>query len=222
MTGKFLEVGHLCAALRRRLQQPALAAAGGAADDLEAQPERKHFEAVDDLPAVILVAAFELLRDSLWGPKKFYRAARFDTAGATITLASGALDPVSGKSYHQLAMAGRSLHRSQEMGQIQGLGASVTRLALIESAGGGDQTPARQGDLFAGIDTTLGPGLARYVALVDSARAALTPRDPARIVPLLTGALAEMRRSGAADIRAAKEPLLEEAIANAAGVVVAA
>ena len=169
---------------------------------------------------VLARAAFELLRDSLWGPKKFYRAARFDTAGATITLASGALDPVSGKSYHQLAMAGRSLHRSQEMGQIQGLGASVTRLALIESAGGGDQTPARQGDLFAGIDTTLGPGLARYVALVDSARAALTPRDPARIVPLLTGALAEMRRSGAADIRAAKEPLLEEAIANAAGVVV--
>ncbi len=169
---------------------------------------------------VLARAAFELLRDSLWGPKRFYRAARFDTAGATVTLASGALDPVSGKSYHQLAMAGRSLHRSQEMGQIQGLGASVTRLALIETAGA--QRPDAQDaneDLFDGIDTTLGPGLARYVALVDSARAALTPRDPARILPFLTSALAELRRNGAPDVRAAKEPLLEEAIANAAGVV---
>jgi len=169
---------------------------------------------------VLAREAFELLRDSLWGPKTFYRAARFDTAGATITLASGALDPVSGKSYHQLAMAGRSLHRSQEMGQIQGLGASVTRLALVETTGTGDQTPRRQGDLFAGIDTTLGPGLARYVALVDSARALLTPRDPSRILPHLAGALDELRRNAPADVRAAKEPLLSEAIANAAGVVV--
>jgi LmbE family N-acetylglucosaminyl deacetylase len=169
---------------------------------------------------VLARAAFELLRDSLWGPKRLYRAARFDTAGATVTLTSGALDPVSGKSYHQLAMAGRSLHRSQEMGQIQGLGASVTRLALIETAGPGAQGHRGTEDLFEGIDTTLGPGLARYVALVDSARATLAPRDPARILPLLTGALAELRRNGPDDVRAAKEPLLGEAIANAAGVVV--
>lgn len=165
-------------------------------------------------------AAFELLRDSVWGPKAFYRAARFDTAGTTIALASGALDPVSGKSYHQLAMAGRSLHRSQEMGQIQGLGASLTRLALEETAGDRSQTPRSRGDLFAGIDTTLGPTLARYVTLVDSARALLVPRDPSRIVPLLVSALDELRRNAPADVRAAKEPLLAEAIANAAGVVV--
>jgi len=169
---------------------------------------------------VLARQAFELLRDSVWGPKRFFRAARFDTAGTTVTLASGALDPVSGKSYHQLAMAGRSLHRSQEMGQIQGLGASLTRLALVATAGTGAQGSSGPGDLFDGIDTTLGPALARYTALVDSARALLTPRDAARIVPLLTGALDELRRNAPPEIRAAKEPFLEEAIASAAGVVV--
>ena len=192
---------------------------------------------------------FTLLRDSAWGPRKLYRAARFDTTGASITLASGTLDPVTGKSYHQLAMAGRSLHRSQDMGQIQGLGASVTRLALVETAGTGAQghggtggradertsAPAygRTGapsassgrdELFAGVDTSLAPGLARYAALVDSARALLTPRDPSRVLHYLTDAMAELRRApvtaAAAAFRAAKEPLLAEAIASAAGVVV--
>ena len=168
---------------------------------------------------VLARAAFDLLRDSLWGPQKLYRSARFDTAGGAVTLPSGTLDPVTGKSYHQLAMAGRSLHRSQEMGQIQGLGASVTRLALVETARTGAPTDRRTDDLFAGVDTALAPGLARYAALVDSARAALTPAAPARVVPSLVAALAELRRAAPADFRAAKEPLLEEAIANAAAVV---
>jgi len=193
---------------------------------------------------VLANAAFALLRDSAWGPRKLYRAARFDTAGTSITLASGALDPVTGKSYHQLAMVGRSLHRSQDMGQIQGLGASVTRLALVEAALTGVPAHRRTGaptssgsrdELFAGVDTTLGPGLVRYAASIDSARAALTPRDPSRVLRYLTAAMAELRRAGtaaampgaappsaatASAFRAAKEPLLAEAIAAAAGVVV--
>src|SRR5438876_473796 len=51
--------------------------------------------------------AFEVLKDSSWGPVKLYRTARFDTAGTTLLLQGGALDPVAGQSYHQLAMAGR-------------------------------------------------------------------------------------------------------------------
>ena len=206
---------------------------------------------------VLANAAFALLRDSAWGPRKLYRAARFDTAGATITLASGTLDPVTGKSYHQLAMAGRSLHRSQDMGQIQGLGASLTRLALVAGrapAHRGTDVPAHRGtdapahrrtgappssggrdELFAGVDTSLAPGLARYAALIDSARSLLNPRDPARVLPYLLAAMAELRRAvpvvaspavaalaaaTASAFRAAKEPLLAEAIVAAAGVVV--
>ncbi len=174
-------------------------------------------------------AAFDLLRDSAWGPTRFYRSARFDTAGTTVTLATGSLDPVAGQSYHQLAMAGRSLHRSQDMGMIQGLGPSVTRLALVDETRRTDAPTHRRtgaegstqgAGLFAGVDTSLAPGLERYGVLIDSARTLLSPRDPARVLPLLTAAMTELRRAAPAAFRAAKEPILAEAIAAAAGIVV--
>jgi LmbE family N-acetylglucosaminyl deacetylase len=163
---------------------------------------------------VVARAAFDALRDSTWGPKKFFVMVRADTAAPTVVVATGALDPVSGKSYHQLAMAARSLNRSQEMGRLQDIGSSQTRLGLVEDLTGGGR-----GGLFAGVDTALAPELARYQALIDSARALLGPDHPARIVPLLAAALVELRRAGPAAFRAAKEPALEEALANAAGVV---
>jgi len=163
---------------------------------------------------VVAREAFDLLRDSTWGPRKLYREGRFDTTGTSVTLNSGALDPEAGESYHQLAMASRSMHRSQEMGRLQDIGASTSRLALLE-----DLTGAGGASLFAGIDTALAPSLARYAALVDSARELLTPRNSARIVPLLAAALTELRASAPPAFRAAKEAVLEEALASAAGVV---
>ena len=97
---------------------------------------------------VVAREAFDQLRDSTWGPRKLYRTARFDTSGSTVVLASGALDPAAGQSYHQLAMASRSSHRSQEMGRLQDIGASTSRLALVE-----DFTGAGGGGVFAGTDT---------------------------------------------------------------------
>ena len=158
--------------------------------------------------------AFDLLRDSTWGPRKLYRSTRFDTAGTTVRLESGVLDPDAGQSYHQLAMAARSLHRSQDMGRLQDLGPSVTRLMLVE-----DLTGRGAGGVFAGVDTALAPPLARYATLIDSARTTLTPSAPGRIVPLLAAALGELRRYAPPAFRAAKEPVLEEALATAAGVV---
>ncbi len=115
-----------------------------------------------------------------WSPAKLYRNARFDTTGTNLRLDSGALDEVVGQTYHQIAMRGRSLHRSQDMGQLQGMGASESRLVLWV-----DRTGAGQGGLFAGVDTVLGPlagrqggsgsdgapfaaALERYVSLVGS------------------------------------------------------
>jgi LmbE family N-acetylglucosaminyl deacetylase len=163
---------------------------------------------------VVARQAFELLRDSSWGPRKLYRSTRFDTAGTTVLLASGALDPISGQSYHQLAMAARSLHRSQDMGRLQDIGPSVTRMMLVE-----DLTGRGAGSVFAGIDTAPPRPLARYAALIDSARASLTPSNPSGAVPLLAAALAELRRAAPPAFRASKEPQLEEALATAAGVV---
>ncbi len=130
----------------------------------------------------------ELAREGLvpWEPLKLYRSARFDTAATTLTLEGGVLDPAVGKSFHQIAMAGRSLHRSQDMGRLQQIGPSTIRLALME-----DRTGAGTGGLFSGIDTSLAamplgerrvvggpsslvrrlqptPSLRRYLARIDS------------------------------------------------------
>ncbi|MDQ3222043.1 MAG: hypothetical protein M3Q75_00975, partial [Gemmatimonadota bacterium] len=141
-----------------------------------------------------------------WSPLKLYRSARFDTAATSLTLNGGILDPAVGKSFHQIAMAGRSLHRSQDMGQLQRIGPSLVRLALIE-----DRTAGGAG-LFGGIDTTLGamplgerrvegsaglvrgaepePALRRYAARIDSVRAARG--NPARRRILLGRAAADL------------------------------
>ena len=109
-----------------------------------------------------------------WSPLKLYRSARFDSAATTLTLNGGVLDPAVGKSYHQIAMAGRSLHRSQDMGQLQRIGPSLVRLALVEDRTSGGA------ELFDGIDTTLaamplgerrGPGMATVVYGVAATRA---------------------------------------------------
>lgn len=111
----------------------------------------------------------ELLREEglpSWTPLKLFRNARFDTAGATAMLEGGAIDPAVGQSYHQIAMQGRSLHRSQDMGQLQRIGPSPGRLAPWMDRTG------QSGRLFAGIDTTFGASAAAatYVARIDSLR----------------------------------------------------
>ncbi|MGZ8391778.1 MAG: PIG-L family deacetylase [Gemmatimonadales bacterium] len=150
----------------------------------------------------------ELFREEglvAWSPFKLYRSARFDSAATTLTLNGGVLDPAVGKSYHQIAMAGRSLHRSQDMGQLQRIGPSLVRLAMVE-----DRTSGGAG-LFDGIDTTLAamplgerrgagtatlvyggpqPGLIRYAARIDSVQAA--KGNPARRKSLLARAAADL------------------------------
>src|SRR5262245_17047378 len=130
----------------------------------------------------------ELLREEglqPWAPLKLYRSARFDTAATTLVLDGGAIDPAVGKSYHQIAMAGRSLHRSQDMGQLQTIGPSPVRLALLEERVQADSASG----LFAGVDTSLDAlprreggknsnghdARRRFTARVDSARVLLHP-----------------------------------------------
>jgi LmbE family N-acetylglucosaminyl deacetylase len=152
--------------------------------------------------------AFDRLRDSAGGPVKLYRSTFFDSAATTLSIPTGMLDPVLGQSYYQIAMAVRSQHRSQDFGMLQRLGPAATRLALIASSVGSAD------GLFAGVDTVW-HGRERFRALIDSARAALTPFAPARIAPFLARALATL---GPDD----DEPraILEQALAAAAGVIV--
>jgi LmbE family N-acetylglucosaminyl deacetylase len=132
-----------------------------------------------------------------WTPLKLYRSARFDTAATTTTLDGGELDRAAGLSYHQIAMAGRSLHRSQDMGQLQGLGPSHVRLALVVDRTG------RGGDgLFAGIDTLRrGPGAVPRAGDADAA------------------SLLALRRRWSASGARSDLPHLDRAIVVASGVV---
>ncbi len=82
-------------------------------------------------------------------PLKLYRSTRFDTASTTLRLDGSAVSPVTGKTYHQVAMESRSLHRSQDMGQLQAIGPSEVRLGLLE-----DRTGPGGGGFWDGIDTT--------------------------------------------------------------------
>ncbi|MGE3527704.1 MAG: PIG-L family deacetylase, partial [Gemmatimonadales bacterium] len=94
-----------------------------------------------------------------WTPLKLFRSTRFDAAATTLALNGGELDPVVGRSFRQIAMQGRSLHRSQDMGMLQPIGPSSVRLRLVE-----DRTGAGGDAIFAGFDTTLA-GMARAVGL---------------------------------------------------------
>jgi LmbE family N-acetylglucosaminyl deacetylase len=91
-----------------------------------------------------------------WTPIKLYRSTRFDSLATTLTIQGGVLDPAVGKSFHQIAMAGRSLHRSQDMGRLQDVGPSPVRLALLQ-----DRSGRGANGLWDGIDTTLAAADAR-------------------------------------------------------------
>lgn len=82
-------------------------------------------------------------------PLKLYRGTRFDTAATTLRLDGSIVSPVTGKTYHQVAMESRSLHRSQDMGQLQGIGPSEVRLGLLE-----DRTGRGSTGFWDGVDTT--------------------------------------------------------------------
>ncbi|HEU5217767.1 MAG TPA: PIG-L family deacetylase, partial [Gemmatimonadales bacterium] len=84
-----------------------------------------------------------------WTPSKLFRSARFDPTGAALTIDGGVLDTDIGQSYRQVAMRGRSLHRSQDMGVLQEPGPSAIRLALLA-----DHTGASDGGLWSGLDTS--------------------------------------------------------------------
>jgi LmbE family N-acetylglucosaminyl deacetylase len=152
---------------------------------------REAFAVAGDSTAFTELAREEGIRP--WTPLKLYRSTWFDSTATTLTLDGGVLDRAVGKSFHQIAMAGRSLHRSQDMGRLQAVGPSQIRLALLE-----DRTAEGSGGLFDGIDTTLAamawrdaPGTdgpasrRRFAARADSARTALGSGSYRRVIALL-------------------------------------
>jgi LmbE family N-acetylglucosaminyl deacetylase len=103
-----------------------------------------------------------------WAPAKLYESARGGGRGGAppqgaLTVETGRLDPLLGRSLGQLSAESRSQHRSQEMGSAETPGPRSTGVVLLES-----RVEGGEGGIFAGIDTTL---VALAEALPDSQRA---------------------------------------------------
>ncbi len=152
----------------------------------------------------------ELVREGVlpWKVRAVWQSSNFDPDAANLVLPTGVVDPLTGRSYHQIAMASRSNHRSQDMGALQPPGPNVTRLTWVAGAGG----PTSKA-LFDGIDTRLtaiaeGVGdsarrarieekLRKAEALVTATRAKLSPATlPSAAVPIAS-ALTELRAARA-------------------------
>ena len=158
---------------------------------------------------------------------------------ATIVLPTGDIDPLTGRSYQQIAAVSRSNHRSQDMGALQPPGPGQTRLAWVAGGAGKDSK-----DPFEGIDTRLtaiasGIGdaarraraeerLRRVEGLVGEARTKLGPSNLDQTAASIASALEELRAArasvepSASAAEAASAAFLDEKIAVAGTALAAA
>ncbi len=172
----------------------------------------------------------------VWKPTTLVRSNWFDR-DAGFALPTGDVEPLTGRSYQQIAMASRSLHRSQDMGMLQPPGPAQTGAIWVEGGAGSGQK-----DLFAGIDTRLASiaaeipdaeRRARAEALLDrvektavETRERLSPARLADAAPPIAAMLADLRASrelaagspGAEILLDEKTAAAEAALAAAAGV----
>ena len=116
-----------------------------------------------------------------WTAAKFYRAARFNAANATLKIDVGGYDAIRGQSLGEIAGLSRSQHRSQGFGVAQPRG-SLPDYVRREASRVNDATPAdKEGTIFDGLD----PSLARFSAVGTPAQRA--------VFDTLTRSLAELR-----------------------------
>jgi LmbE family N-acetylglucosaminyl deacetylase len=161
-----------------------------------------------------------------WQARKLYVRHGFgaDPATATLRLPTGMLDPLLGRTFNEIAMEGRSQHKSQEMGVVEARGAKTSNLDLVTNLTGVPATPAAgvpagERSVFDGIDTSLAGlavlaglpkgALSTELAAMDAAASqalasADIVRDPVRLVPVLARGLAAARaaRTAAAALTA--------------------
>lgn len=138
--------------LRRFRPQVVFSTFTGTERDGHGQHQESGILAREAFHAAADPAAFpQLLGEGLtpWKPTTLVRSNWIDRSKG-ILLPTGDVDPLTGRSYHQIAMATRSLHRSQNMGMLQPAGPNETGAIWVEGGEGPDMK-----ELFAGVDTRL-------------------------------------------------------------------
>lgn len=159
-----------------------------------------------------------------WQAKKLYVSHLRQPAAATTTTAAGQgrnasiveidtgrFEPLLGRSFYELAMEGRSQHKSQGEAALELRGAQTSRVRLVETAPPLSPTASSEQSIYDGIDTTLN-GIVRTTNLRDDAllkdleridndaREALknfNALDPRSIVPALTSGITHTQQARA-------------------------
>ncbi len=132
-----------------------------------------------------------------WSAGKFYVVS--NKREATIAVNVGEFDPLFGRSYYQIGMAGRALHKSQGQGALELRGPVWTYLKLIESriATAGDESSILDGVPAsleaAAADEATRQELRQVQSLIARAIDDYHPRNPLRSAGLLLRALAIAR-----------------------------
>jgi LmbE family N-acetylglucosaminyl deacetylase len=154
-------------------------------------------------------------------------------ASPGITVNVGEYDPVLGRSYNEIAIEGRSLHRSQAQGGAREKGPRTTNLSLIDKT----VNVADTADLYAGtlnklpdlarLDPGIGSDLNTLEQKINAIREKVRLQRPAEIVPDLADAIKLLKqiRTRATNehvqfLLNLKEPDFHEAARLAAGLVV--
>lgn len=153
-----------------------------------------------------------------WAPAKFYRASRFAANEMTWRTNVGEYDPLTGRSYAEVAAESRSQHRSQGFGSLQRRGALWDYLRREATRVDAPANALDETGLFDGVDTSWtalsarAPGNA-VRALLDSvaagireARALYVTNTPETVVAPLAQALRQVR--AARDALGPRPPML--------------
>jgi LmbE family N-acetylglucosaminyl deacetylase len=158
-----------------------------------------------------------------WQAQKLYVMPRRGDGQPTLLVDTGAPDPVTGRSYFEIGMRGRSQQKTQQMGSLELRGRQLSALRLVESsvAAGGEET-----SVFDGIDTSIrsiadfetapNAALERLLASLErSAKDALEayrPLEPQALLPVLSTALGIAKRAHSAAQSSDAERLIDEKI----------
>lgn len=136
---------------------------------------------------------------SPWQAKKLYVSQSFTNNPAnapTLSLNTGEYDSLIGRSYFEIAMEGRSQHKSQEMGLLELRGRFNSGVRLLETKA---DKKEKEVSLFDGLDTsikgissitgdTYDPLFPKLAALQETAESALRSYnvyEPQKLIPIL-------------------------------------
>ncbi|MEZ5345269.1 MAG: PIG-L family deacetylase [Pyrinomonadaceae bacterium] len=146
----------------------------------------------------------EQLKEGLrpWQAKKLYMSQGFRASQdnvPTLILNTGEYDYSIGRSYFEVAMEGRSQHKSQEMGLLELRGKQTSGMRLLETLG---KKVEKETSVFDGLDTSIkgiaalsgnsdqafSARLAELQTTLESAESSYRQFDPQGIVPILAKA----------------------------------